>query len=173
MYRKAEEFIVKRCIVKGKPVYGLLLYSTGLNPVLCSISKVCFDYNINLTYMHYHQSTGKYYPQEMYNFNNEQMLPTIMYNIPANNIYCDGNIDDFVNNKGGYELRVSIQNKSKTSEPEITSVLFTNKDRVWEQYLSMVMDKYDDESGNQIQINRVEIENCRFVVKKVISKSII
>lgn len=173
MYRKSEEFIVKRCIVNGKPIYGLLLYTTGLNPVLCSISKVCFDYNINLTYMHYHTSSGKYYPQEMYNFTNEQMLPTTMYNIPANNIYCDGNIDDFINNKGGYELRLSIQNKNKTREPEITSVLFTNRDRAWEQYLSMIMDKYDDESGNQIQINRVEIENSKFVIKQVISKSII
>ena len=173
MYRKSEEFIVKRCIVNGKPIYGLLLYSTGLNPVLCSISKVCFDYNINLTYMHYHTSSGKYYPQEMYNFTNEQMLPTTMYNIQANNIYCDGNIDDFINNKGGYELRLSIQNKTKTNEPEITSVLFTNRDRAWEQYLSMIMDKYDDESGNQIQINRVEIENSKFVIKQVISKSII
>ena len=173
MYRKSEEFITKRCIIDDKPVYGLLVYLTGMNPIIMSIVKVCYNYKINLTCMHYHPSTGKYYPDVIYNFSDEQMLPTTMYNIQSDNIYCDGNIDDFVNNKGGYELRVSIQNKSKTSEPEITSVLFTNKDHVWEQYLSMIMDKYDDESGNQIQINRVEIENGKFVVKKVISKSII
>ena len=47
------------------PGFGLVIYVTGLTVALVAAINACLRVGIGLTLMHYNQTTGDYYPQEV------------------------------------------------------------------------------------------------------------
>ena len=141
--------------VDGKPINGLMLYTTGLQPALVSVLKVVNHRNIPTIVMHYNTDTCAYDAQDY----NSDMLADFCDDIPyvlekviersRQFFLYDCSADDITNAKNIWEVcRCQYDSPSGSINRSILwidTVVFVNEDAAW---------TYFREQSNAIEENQ-------------------
>ena len=153
---------------EGVAEEDLVVYVTGLQSVLASVIKICFEKKVNLTLNHYNRDTKKYAPQivwDCFGDRREKEISTdldkLVYEFNSVQLYKFDNI---------IEDQVYWLIKKKAEQD--SEVIITNKfENVWDLYPDMVQKIMNTSKPQSIFVDQVTLIDGKAVAYKNILSS--